>query len=118
MESDPFEVFEFHDPHLDRFMLFRGVAGHPHVGDAAIAQLADQDVEFLSVCGFGRVFPVEFIQRVLPFLRQRWFPCRTSRGWTIRLQWRVGVFWYHKVVFVGGVFVSADAIAIAFGRNL
>jgi len=39
--------------------------------------------------------------------------CRTRRGWTIRLQWCVGVFWYHRVGSFGGVFSSADAIADA-----
>jgi len=58
-------------------------------------------------------FPSSYF--VADFL-QKWIS-RTRRGWTIRLQWCVSVFRYHKVVSFGGVFSSADAIAGAFGGD-
>jgi hypothetical protein len=40
---------------------------------------------------------------------------RTRRCWTIRLQWCVSVFRYHKVVSFGVVFSASDAIVGTFG---
>jgi hypothetical protein len=41
----------------------------------------------------------------------------TRRGWTIRLLWCVGGFWYHIVGFFVGVLSVADAIGEAFDEE-
>jgi len=59
------------------------------------------------------LFPVALLVRPRVWVSAAFKRSQTMRGWIIRHQWCVSVFRYHKVVSFGGVFSSADAIAIA-----